>query len=199
LWIIIGSVIGGLIVLGILVISIPFDLTWKLEVYDRLKITLTWAWLWGLLRRDVQMKKRPPKKRRARMGFRKAIRNFQTVLDLLSTRGLLAHLVRFLTRAFRNLRFRNLKLDLLVGLGDPAETFYLIAVTEPLNRLVASVQPYPVNIRLSYSEAVFEGLFQGEVRVYPVRLIPSTVQFIFSAPVFRLLRKVISMRWRRNK
>ncbi len=199
MWIVVGAVIGGLVFLGLLAISIPISLVWRLEVYDRFKISLRWNWLWGLISRDIQARRRPRKKRRKGFSLKKALRNLRNTQDFLNNKGLIGHFTRFLVRIFRRIHFRKLEAELRIGLGDPAETFYLFLLTEPANRLLGSRQSYPVNIRLSFDEPVLEGYFQGEARIYPIEMVPPVLALVFSAPAFRLIKRMVAARWKRNR
>jgi len=203
-WIILLSVIGGLIILGILLFSIPFDLSWKLEVYGKPKASLRWSWLFGLLDKEIRTGKRAPKKpkkkkARGKLNVRKAIAGIRQGSDYLRIKGLVSQFIRFMKRALRRIQIRRLEAELRVGLDDPADTFYLFAITEPVNRIINYSLPYPVSIQPSFIEPIFEGYFYGTIRIYPVRFLLPLAQLIFSVPVFRLIKKVVASRWRRNR
>ena len=205
-WIIVVAIIGGLIVLGILLLSIPFDLVFRMEFYEKRKFELRWAWFFGRLSRDIKPGKRKLEKRktekpraRRKFGLIRTLQRIRTASGYLQIKGLIAQSIRFMKRVFRHIRIKELEAELNVGLDDPSENFYLFAITEPFNRLVNNIQPYPVSIHTSFVGPVFEGYAHGSVRVYPIRLVLPVAQFIFSPPVFRLIRKLVAARWKRNR
>jgi hypothetical protein len=201
MWIIVVSIIGGLIVLGILVLSVPLDLAWQFEIYEKARFHLQWRWLFGLVGRELKSRRQPSKKSstHGKFNLTKTLQSLRTGAEFLRVKGLLKQLVRFLKRSFRCFRIKHLEAEFNIGLDDPAETFYLFALTEPVNRILEFTQPYPIRVQPSFVEPVFEGFFQGNLRVYPVQLIPPVLQLIFSAPTFRVIRKAILLRWRKNR
>lgn len=201
MWLIAVVVIGGLIALGILLLSIPFDISFRLEVGSETHFNLKWAWLFGLVSRDFKRVKSVRQKKRAfrrRFDIAATLRSVRTGRELFRINGLMRQLGRLMKRLFRVIRIRNLEADFLVGLDDPAETFYLFSFTEPLNRLLSYVQSFPVSIHPSFIEPVFEGYARGNLRLYPIRTVPPLIQFVFSPPGFRLIKNAAVMRWKRK-
>ncbi len=200
-WIIVVSIIGGLILLGILVLSIPLDLAWRLEIYGKARFYLRWRWLFGLIDQEFKTRRQPAKKKKShgKFNFKKTIQRLRKAGEFMQIKGLLKQLGRFFKRSFRCLKIKHLKAEFNVGLDDPAETFYLFALTEPINRILEFTQPYPVRVEPSFVEPIFEGFFEGDLRLYPIQLVPPALQMIFSLPTFRVIRKVISLRWRKNR
>ena len=178
-WIIVLAIIAGLVVLGILLLSIPFDLKFQLEVYGKPEFHLRVGWLFGLLAREIKPRPRVPSKKPARrkLGLGRVLAGLRQASGFWRIKGLMRQFWRFIRDIFRCFKIRKLEADFLVGLDDPSETFYLFALTEPFNRLWNHYQPYPVTIRPSFIEAAFEGYLQGVVRVYPITLIPPMLRF----------------------
>jgi hypothetical protein len=200
-WIIVLAVIGGLLLLGIILLLIPLDLSWQLEVYGKPRSRLRWAWLFGGISREIKPGQRAPQKEKTqrKIGISQVIKGIRIFLDFLRIKGLINQLQKFMKGAFHSIKIRDLEAWLHVGLDDPAETFYLFAATEPINRIFDYTLPYPVHIQPAFEEAVFEGYFNGAIRVYPIRLIPPLAQLVFSAAAFRVVRKVVVYRWRRSR
>ena len=208
MWIIVAGIIGGLAVLLVLLLSMPFDLAAGLDYHGRLKYSLKWAWAFGLVSREVRFRKRAPAKpakpkkpgkARKKSGLKTTLDRIRFALDLIRTRGLLGHIGRLARRTLRRLNIRRLEAEWFVGLENPDETFYLFMLTEPFNRLLNYRVPYPVSIRPCFIEAAFEGYLELELRLFPIRLALPMIQFVFSVPVFRVMRKVVTAWWRRNR
>lgn len=201
MWAVIVAVIAGLIFLAVLIFSIPFDLAWQIEVYGKPKYKLRWAWLFGLVSREIKPSRRAPKKPKPKRKPKKGKSRFgiRTVLEFLRIKGLVSQLIRLVRQILHCFHIRRLEAEFVVGLDDPADTFWLFAVTEPVNRLLDYFQPFPVSIRPSFTEAALEGYTRGMLRIYPIQFTLPVIRFIFSLPVFRLIRKVIAVRWRNGK
>jgi hypothetical protein len=201
MWIIVVSVIGGLIVLGILVLSVPLDLTWRFEIYGKARFHLRWRWLFGLVGREFKSRRQPTKQSTTSSKFNlsKTIQSLRTGGEFLRIEGLLKQLVKFFKTSFRCFKIKHLEAEFTIGLDDPADTFYLFALTEPVNRILEFTQPYPIRVQPTFVEPLFEGFFQGNLRVYPVQLVPPALQLIFSSPTFKVIRKAILLRWRKNR
>ncbi len=201
-WIILLSVIGGLIVLGILLLSIPLDVSWRLEVYGRPKSIFKWTWLLGLLSKEIKAGKRAPEKKKekphGKFEISKAVKRIRQASEFLRIKDLISHVIKFSGRILRRIRIRGIEAELRVGLDDPADTFYIFALTEPVNRILNYSSPYPISIQPSFLEPVFEGYCSGSVRIYPIQMVLPALQFVFSVPVFRVIKKVVADRWRRD-
>jgi hypothetical protein len=200
-WIIVASILGGLIVLGILVLLIPFDLTFQFDFYNKPNISLRWAWFFGILSRDLKFGKRRPKQPRARRKFAliEIINGVRAGSQFLEIKGLVSCFIKLIKGIFRAFKISHLDIEFHVGLDDPSETFYIFAIAEPFNWLLSRIQPYPISIRPSFVGPMFEGFASGSVRIYPVLLMSPMVQFVFSRPVFTLIRKIAANRWKRNR
>lgn len=209
MWVIVVAVIGGLIVLGILILSIPFGLVWQVEISEVTRYTLKWYWFFGLLGREIKPGKRAPRKKppakapQKKKPRRFSVTNIKKMIqmarmgpDYLRIRGLVRQIMLLAKRIWRCLKIEKLEAELIIGLDDPVDTFHLFTVTEPVNRLLDHFQPYPIRIWPSFYETTLEGYTAGRVKIYPVQLIPPILGFVFSMPALRLIRKLISDRWK---
>ncbi len=201
MWIIAVIVIGSLIVLGILLLSIPFDLAVELEVYGKPRLSVKWAWFFGWLGKEIKFGRRAPKQKKARRkyGLVKTVKRIQSAAKIIQTRGLIGQIFRLIKRIFHQLKIKRLEGEWYVGLDDPDETFYLFMLTEPINQLLNYSTDYPVSIHSSFIEPRFEGYLRSDLRLYPIRLIPPLMQFVFSVPTLRVIKQVVAVRWRRNR
>lgn len=200
-WIIAVSIIGGLILLSIVVLSIPLDLAFRFEFYGKPEFNLRLAWFFGLLSRDIKPGKRKAKKPRPprKFGLPRALRGIRSALEFGQIRDLLSQCLKLIQKMFGSFRVRELNVELYVGLDDPSDTFYLFTITEPMNRILNRFQPCSISIQPYFMEPLLEGYARGSARIYPVRLIPALFRFIFSQPVFKLVRKMVAARWKRNR
>ncbi len=201
MWIIAVIVIGSLVVLGILLLSMPFDLAVELEVYGKPELTVNWAWSFGLIKKRMKIRRTPStkKKPRQKQGLIKTIRRIQSASGIVRTKGFLGQVIKLAQRIFHRIKIKRLETEWFIGLDDPEATFYLFTLTEPVNRLVNYSLPYSINIRPSFIEPGLQGYLRTDLRLYPIRMVPPFLQFVFSRPTLRVIRHVVGSRWRRNR
>jgi len=205
LWIIAVIVIGSLIALVILLLAIPFDLAMALDVHGQTQFDLSWGWFFGLVHKKLKFKKRVPEtikpqpQPKPKAGLKKTAARIRSVVSIIKTRGFTGQIIRLIKRTFHQLKIRKMEGDWKIGLDDPYETFYLWALTKPINHLLNNTLHYSINIGTDFSEPGIEGYLTAELRLYPIQLVPPLFQFVFSAPTFRVLKRVLAGRWRRNR
>ncbi|HPE64379.1 MAG TPA: DUF2953 domain-containing protein, partial [Methanothrix sp.] len=106
-------------------------------------------------------------------------------LDLLRTEGFLGNLGRLLRGLFGVIQVSSLRVDLIIGLSDPADTGeavgLLFAVLMPLEALT----PLRARVTPSFAEERFEGSAEGRLRIVPIRIFPPIIRFVLSPPTWR--------------
>jgi hypothetical protein len=201
LWIIVIIVIGSLVLLGVLLLAIPFDLYMEFDVHGKSRFSVNWSWFFGLIKKEIKFKRStaPHKKPSPQKSTFKTIQRGRELLSIIRTPGIIGHTLRFIQRIIRQFRIRELESEWYIGLDSPDETFYLFTLTEPLNRILNYYWPYALSIRPSFIESCLEGYLRGNLRLYPILLLPPMAQFIFSIPAFRVLKQVIGNRWKKRR
>lgn len=194
---------AGLAGLAVVLVSIPFDLAFRLEVKDRAEFSLRWKWLFGLIDRGIKtgrsVRSSGKKPERDRSGLLLSTENLRTGIDLLQTRGLIQQMMRLMKMTLRSIKIKQVEADFLAGMEDPADTFYLFTLMGPLNLLFGRFRNCRVNLRASFAEPACEGYITAVLRLYPVQLIIPGMEFVFSLAVFRLIKKWVSMRWKKHR
>ncbi len=193
MWVLIT--LAALLALIVLLLSVPIDLTFSLEVYGRPKFRGRFSWLFGLFSRDIKgkkkgdaalkkaVKKKAGKKKRS--GGRKALR-------LLTTRGLIRRLKALVLGILRRLEFREFRMDFRGGLENPADSAMVFSVIWPAYLFLGPSFGHPVNLQVSFEGVAFlEGYCQGAVRLRPIRLAPPLGRFIFSVPTLRAIKRMV--------
>ncbi|MFC1919864.1 hypothetical protein ACFLWX_03645, partial [Chloroflexota bacterium] len=64
MWVVIWLVVALASLMVIL--SVPLDILCRIEVYERPKFRIRLKWLFGLLKKDIRLKRRPEEKRKER-------------------------------------------------------------------------------------------------------------------------------------
>jgi hypothetical protein len=202
----------SLFILLALLLLVPVDLEGRVarggsDPQTRMRI----GWLFGHLHKDVSrgsderkpsmegeegaQKKEDDEVREEKGGVEKGedevkkpkvgLSSSKVALELLRTEGFLRNLARLLRGLFGTVRVSFLKIEIKVGLEDPADTAeaagLLWAVLIPLE----SLTPIRSRIEPSFSEEALEGSFEGRLRIVPIRVIPPLALFLLSPPTWR--------------
>ena len=193
MWVLIA--LAGLLALFVLLLSVPIDLSFRLEIYGRPRFKARFSWLFGLFSRDIKgrkkgdaalkkaVKEKAGKKKRG--GGRKALR-------LLSTRGLIRRIKALVLGILRRLEFREFRMDFRGGLENPVDSAMVFSLIWPAYLFLGPSFGRHVNLQVSFEGVAFlEGYCQGTVRLRPIRLAPPLARFIFSAPALRAIKRMV--------
>jgi hypothetical protein len=200
LWVI--AVIASLAVLIFFILWVPLDLALRTDVYEKPKFRLRFSWLFGLVSHEIAgEKKKPKEKRKEAKGKKKhGLRNARVVFSILRTKGVLRRLKELLKDVFSCLKFRDLVADFKIGLGDPADTGLLFAFIGPATAFLGSSRRHQIRLEPSFSDdAVLQGYSHGTIRLRPIQLAPPFLKFVFSLTALRIVKTLISNKWKRKK
>jgi hypothetical protein len=194
LWLIITLV--SLVVFFLLILSIPLDLSLRLDVNGRVRFSLKLVWLFGLLAKRIEKKEKKAKPKQAKEkkgGVRKALR-------ILRTKGLLKQIRILVTDVFNSLSISQLRANFRIGLDNPADTGLLFVFIGPAFVFFNPPDRCSINIRPSFEdEAILEGYMQAVVRLLPIRLVIPLLKFVFSLPTSRVIKAVVLAKWKRKR
>jgi hypothetical protein len=199
LWV--GIVLASLALLIVLVLTVPLDGVWRVDIYGRLRFSIRLAWLFGLLSKEVkkrqkepaegketlEVKPRPAKKMTARNIFR-----------ILRTKGLLKQLVTFLKEILSCFRIKKLEADLTVGFDNPADTGLLFAFIGPTLLFLKPPPPHQIRVQPSF-DPTCQGYLSGTIRLQPIHLVPPLLKFTFSLPTIRAIKTLVLTKWKRRQ
>lgn len=194
MWLIVA--LASLVALFLLVLSVPLDLAFRLDVHGRTRFSLKLVWLFGLVGKELGRRKKKAKPKKAKEkkgGARKA-------LKILRTKGLLRQIKVLVTDVFNSLSIRQLRANFRIGLDNPADTGLLFAFIGPTFVLFSPPDRYSINIRPSFEdEAILEGYMQAVVRLLPIRLVIPLLKFVFSLPTLRFIKTAVSAKWKKKR
>ena len=200
------AVLASLAVLITLVLCVPLDLAFHVDVYGRPKFSLRLVWLFGLISPELgKGKKKPEEKKRVVEGKRKPpdrrrrAKAVKVIFEILRIKGLLRQLIKLLRDVIGSFRIRELGANFRVGFDNPADTGLIFAVIGPATHFLGSSRFHGVRIEPSFDEAVCEGYLQGAVGLQPVRLIVPFLRFAFSSASLRIVKILILSKWKSRK
>jgi len=195
-----------LFVLLALLLLAPVDLEGRVaRGGDRPEARVRVSWLFGRLQRDLFRggerepskawgEKAPPAEEeegkeeegeREDEGEGRGRSSPRIALELLRTRGFLRSLGDLLRGLSGAVQVQSLRIDLSVGLSDPADTAeafgLLMAVLMPLE----AVTPLRAEVAPSFAEERLVGSFEGRLRVVPIKILPPLARLLLSPPAWR--------------
>jgi hypothetical protein len=187
--------LAGLLALAVLLLSVPVNLAFQLEVYGRPKFKARFSWLFGLLARDITGRKKRDAAQKTvvsdkagkkkRSGGRKALR-------ALTTRDLIWRLKTLVLGILRRLEFRDFRMDFRGGFENPADSAMVYSFIWPAYLFLGPAFGRHVQLQVSFEgEAFLEGYCQGAVRLRPIRLAPPLARFVFSAPALKAIKRMV--------
>ncbi len=202
MWVI-ATTLASLAGLIIFVLWVPLDIVLYLDMNGRPKFGLRLAWLFGLVSKEIKRgKKKPEEKKRAaekELKPQKRRMSPRTIFGLLRTKGLLKQFKRLLKDILGSFNIRDFRINLRVGLDNPADTGLLFAIVGPATHFLDSSIRHEVKLQPVFDRAVFEGYSYGAVRLRPILLVLPFLRFIFSPTTVRVVKKLISSKWKRKK
>ncbi len=189
MWIL--ATVLGVFIFIILLLTVPVDLAFNVDrdvaTHSRVRV----RWMFNLIGKDIKREKKPEKEK---PGKKK--RRIKPFIAMLRARGFLRRLLRFVRDVFRIARVREFKLDLRIGLSDPAETGMLFGVIAPVLVQSRIFTPLDIQILPDFEQTGLQGYVKGDVRIFPIQLIFIGTLFAFSPATIRAIKSMV-LAWRK--
>ena len=122
MWVIIALL--SLAVLVILILCVPLDLAFQLNTHGHPKFSVRLLWLFGLVDKDLNLKKGKPEKKTDKGKQKSKDRvSVNTLYQILRTKGFLSQTAHLLKSIFRCLKINELTANFKIGLENPPKNF----------------------------------------------------------------------------
>lgn len=193
-----AALIAVAVLAGLL--AVPVNVDFRCEGIEPLGGQVTIRWLFGAVALRVPLRRassrssdsraQPPAGRAPAIGAARRRRgNAVAILRQAEFRRRVLRLLRDLVAAAR---FRELRLRLRLGLGDPADTGQLWAFLWPLATAAHNLRNADVRIEPDFIDAAFEFRAAGRLRLIPLQIIALAIGFILSPVSIRAWRRLAS-------
>ena len=106
-------------------------------------------------------------------------------LEILRTEGFLRNLGHLLRDLFGVIQVHSLRVDLVVGLSDPAETGEAVGLLSAVLTPLEALTPLRARITPSFAEERLAGSTEGRLRIVPIKIFPPIIRFVLSPPTWR--------------
>ena len=186
------AVVFGVFLFFVLLLTIPFDLTFYVEKDIDFKSRVRVGWMFNLIGKDIKWKKKP-KKEKPKKKKRRRVKPF---IAMLRARGFLRRLLRFVRDIFRNSHVREFRAYLRIGLSDPADTGMLFAVIAPTIVRLGAFTPLDIQIIPNFEQEGLNGYIKGNLRLFPIQIFTVMGLFAFSPATIGAIKALVSA-WRR--
>jgi hypothetical protein len=184
-------IIAGIILLLILMLCIPVEIVFDLEIPGEAKSRVRVGWLFGLVWKEIGRGRKKAKRKRKR--------SLKPFLSLLRTRGLPGKLLKLARQILSHLKVRQLEAELRVGLDDPVATGVLCSLMWPALVSLNSSGPLRVRIEPSFAEPALEASVHGRTRLFPIEMVGPLLGFALSPAGLRATRLMVVSRWRKRR
>ena len=180
------------------ILSIPFDILFRIEVYEKPNFRIRLKWLFGLLKKDIRKKEKPAKKK-AKPKPGEGRKWLGAAFRIIRTKGMLKGLRRLVKGILSSFKIRELRVNLKVGLDDPADTAFLAGIISASRLFWKPSFPHEIDIRPDYEGQVFlEGYTHLTVRVLPIQIVASLLRFLFSWSTMKAVRIMVVAKWKKH-
>ena len=193
MWLIIT--LASLFLLLVLLLSIPVNLIFCFDTNQQPKVNLRFSWMFGFIGGRLGGKKKKPKVPRKKKEKKKGSR-FR-FWNILSTKGLLKHIVMLVKGILSGIHLKKFKLRLRLGLDSPADTGFLFGCVYSMRGLLPA--NYNIAVNPEFSEAVVEGYSRGTVNLTPICFVRPVSRFVFSIVSLRVFWGIITGKWKKKK
>ena len=177
-------------------LAIPVGLVYRVTWRGKLQGEFHLSWLFGLLHLHLTRQATSPasagRQAHVKAGHpRKANTQRKTrPLAAWRVRPFRQRLLRFLRDLWRALHLRELRVRLLVGLGDPADTGQLWAIMGPVSAVLAQSKSVDFDVEPDFNESTLEFSSNGRLRIIPLQLIGLALALLLSPSIWYGLRQM---------
>lgn len=191
MWIL--ATVLGVLTFIILLLTVPIDIAFNVEKDVAFRSKVRVGWMFNLVGRDIKRKKKPKKEKPKEKKRRRRIKPF---IAMIRSRGFLRRLLRLVRDIFRISHLREFRLDLRIGLSDPAETGMLFGAITPVLVQLRTFTPLDIRILPDFEQTGLQGYVKGDLRIFPIQLIFVVTLFALSPATIRAIKNMV-LAWRK--
>jgi len=168
-----------------LLLCIPITLKFRIQPEQMRHPTYTWVWLFGLVRIDKldsrNKKLKSPKQKRGKKSHSKSS---AVAFRLIRQKAFRRRIVKFLSQLINSVKRNNIRLQMTIGLDNPADTGLLWAIIGPISGWMSTIEDTNMVIVPDFSDDVFEIDGRGSLSFIPLRMIILAAALVLSPVVW---------------
>jgi hypothetical protein len=183
-------IIAGIILLIILVLSVPLELKFDLDVRENIKTNVRVGWLFGLVWIDLRARerKRPAERRERQRRL--------SLFSILRTGETWQRLIRLLRQILGCVKVKQLYARLRIGFDDPADTGMMCAFLWPALTPLTLFESVRFSLEPVFNEPTFEGGLRSRIKLFPIQVLGILLGFVLTPSNWQLLRVMVASNWR---
>ena len=202
MWVIVLYILGGLILLCILLLCIPIEITCAVDTSADEVFRLKSTWFYGLVKKDIRKPggKTPDRKETSEKRPGRLFPDTAFMQKIIDARELLVRFKNLAVDIFRQISIKEISGDFIIGMEDPALTGMLFAAIGPANAVFNLHPKYNVRVTPYFEdEDILEGQMYGIAKVRPISLVVPAIRFGSSREVIRTEYSFIKNKWKQKK
>lgn len=174
------------LILLLVVLAIPVTVDYRINWRGKLQGDTHLIWLFGLVHVHIPTESTstasPTAKTPAKTRHRRRHKTKRKTHPLAAwrLRPFRQRIIRFAQDLWRAIHKRNLRVQLRIGLDDPADTGHLWAFMGPLSACASISQAVDIDIQPDFNESTLELNSSGQVRIIPLQLIGLALGLLLS-------------------
>lgn len=182
--------------MGRLYSSVPVDAVFDWDSSNQPGFRLKLAWLFGLVsfapHRKMGEKEKPAPREKVKG---KNSPRLGTIPQIIRIEGLFKKVKDLIGSSIRQIKVKELKADIRLGLDDPADAGLAFATSAVIAPWLSFSRLRHVRIVPVFGEEVsLQGKARTVIRLQPIRLAPPFLSFVFSRPAWSLFRTMAAQR-----
>jgi hypothetical protein len=197
LWVIVA--LACILFLVILLLCVPVEFKFSARINESPSCHVRFLWLFGLINKELRKKeKKPSTQRKEPKAKQKSSANASTFFTIIKTRGLFKQLWLLVKSLARSFTIKKALVHVNLGFENPSDTALLYALAGPINYLF-NKPPYDIQITPIFDvDLYFDAYLDVIARVIPLFMVIGILGFVFSLPVFNIIKTVVVMRWKKQ-
>ncbi|MDH3527239.1 MAG: DUF2953 domain-containing protein [Gammaproteobacteria bacterium] len=184
------------LLLSIALLAVPVTLTYRMSWQQGFQGDVRLRWLFGLVRIRLPASKpespTPEGEERAQPAgrFERSSREKHPVFAIVRQKSFRRRVTRFIRDVWHAIHKRDVRLNVRIGLGDPADTGQLWAVVGPVAGILSTAREATVGIVPDFVEETFELDSRGNLRLIPLQMLYLAAGLLLSPSIWQGLKQM---------
>ena len=178
-------------------LAIPINLVYRVSWDGRFQGEAHLRWLFGFVHVRIPVaatSHTPTTKQKHTKPHKTKSRRKSNPLAAWRLQSFRQRILKFLRDLWRAIHKRDVRLQLQIGLDDPADTGQLWAFMGPLSAILAQSRNVHIDIEPDFSDSHLEFNSSGDIRIIPLQLLALILGLLLSPPFWYGLQQMQTAR-----
>jgi len=183
------TVMAMSLLLLIALLAIPVTLTFHASWQKSLQGNIQLQWAWGFVSARFPLVKSAgateQEEKQTTNNIQQIPANKNNLLTALQHKKLRQRIIKFIRDFWHAIHKTNLKIQLRIGLDDPADTGQLWGFVGPVSGILSGIREANINIEPDFLDSTFELDGQGTIRFVPLKMLYLISALLLSPSVWQ--------------